>query len=168
MEKLYCGGQFRFDPRDHDFLEKAGEDYRALLLGNAHHLLNRSQTVRISDSLSYIGPFYYETETMADADIVQVEMRMVEACTLACFLLDDGLCPGTISEMIYAATLHKNILIVYVRHESETESSLRSPCWYPILQCQLLCPGKVQVMACCNYAQAVEIIQEKILLLTKS
>ena len=162
QEKIYCGGRFHFDYLNQDYLEKASEDYRAILLGDVNKLLRGKGSIRITDKLSYVGPYYFETDTMLDQDIVQTEMRMVEECTLAVFLIEDGLCPGTISEMVYAATLQKKMVVVYLRDEDETESCLRSPCWYPIIQCRLINKANVSVIPCSTLDQAKKMILEEI------
>jgi len=138
--RLYCGGSFCFDCRDADYQKLAENDYRARLLGNVDLLLQKSEGVPIGKNTLYIGPFYFETENMTDRDIVSSESKMIRACTDAVFLLDDGLCPGTVSELILASTLKKNIHLFFVQRakSEETESELHSPCWYPILLSQQL------------------------------
>ena len=89
MDYLYCGGRFDFDYRDADFEEKAAKDYRAILLNDVNKLLNNSDTVVLTNYLAYIGPYYFETDGMLDQDIVEVEKRQIERCTIAVFLLDN-------------------------------------------------------------------------------
>ena len=120
MEYIYCGGRFDFDYRQGGFEKKAAEDYRAILLKDVNKLLNPADTVVLSDNLAYIGPYYFETEGMLDLDIIETEKRQIERCTVAVFLLDCAPCPGTIAEMVYAASLHKRIKIFYVKDENET------------------------------------------------
>ena len=160
MEKLYCGGKFHFDCMEEDYLENASKDYRAALLGDVNKLLRGSGSIRISDDISYIGPYYFETGNMIDSDIVRKEMQMIENCTCALFLLEDSSCPGTVSELIYAAALQKKICVVYVKDENETESSLRSPCWYPIIQSRLINKNSVTVIQCPDLEQAKKKILE--------
>jgi len=158
MQRIYCGGRFPFDYTKENYLAEASQDYRSILLGDVNKLLRGKGVIKISDQLAYIGPYYFETDGMLDQDIVKKEMQMIEMCDHAYFLLDSALCPGTISEMVYAATLHKKLCIVYIRDESETESSLRSACWYPILQCQQINPSGVNITSCESYEQAKEFI----------
>ena len=99
---------------------------------------------------------------MIDRDIVETEMRMIEECDVAFFLLEDGTCPGTVSEMIYAATLKKRMCIVYIRNEEETESSLRSACWYPINMCRSINKSETEVFPCIDREQAERILLEQI------
>ena len=162
MKTVYCGGQFRFDCADGDYLRKAALDYRASLLGDVNRLLNGKGLTALSGHTAYIGPYYFETAGMLDRDIVKTEMRMIGQCTHAYFLLEDASCPGTVSELIYAATLRKKICIAYVRDENETESALRSPCWYPIIQSGLISRSEVTVIACGTPEQAGETLLNEI------
>ena len=133
--KLYCGGKFHFDYLIEKYELKAKDDYRSNILGDYKLLLEKHQFVSLSENIDYIGPFYFESDGMIDIDIVKFEKTMIENCTHAIFLLEDGLCPGTISELIYATLLNKNVNIFYIKYnnDKETESTLRSPCWYPML-----------------------------------
>lgn len=135
LKKIYCGGTFNFDYRDKNFEQLVKKDYRVSILGNYELLLRNCESIKISDKVEYIGPFYFETNDMRAEDVINIEKEMIEKCTDAIFLLDSGLCPGTISELIYAATLLKNIFIfyIYLNNSEETESELHTPCWYPIL-----------------------------------
>lgn len=154
MEYLYCGGRFDFDYRDADFEEKAVRDYRAILLNDVNKLLSNSDTVILSGHLAYIGPYYFETDGMLDQDIVATEKRQIERCTIAVFLLDDTPCPGTIAELVYAASLQKKILIYYVKNTNETESVLRSPFWYPMILCSKVNRSGTEIIAYDSYAEA--------------
>lgn len=155
MERVYLGGKFHFDFLKEGYKEKVSRDFRALILGSKDLLLNQMGSVRLSDNLEYVGPYYFETDSMLDKDIVSTEMKMIEDCTTAFFLIEDGICPGTVSEIIYAATLKKNIRLFYIVDENETESYLRSPCWYPITQSFLLAGNLVRVTPCKTYEDAV-------------
>lgn len=140
-EKLFCGGTFCFDYHEGGYEIMAAKDYRARLLGSVESLLRPKGTdgVRINGNVVYMGPFYFEVESMRAEDIICCEKEMIDSCTDAIFLLDDAACPGTIAEMMYANSLQKTLHLFYVRHsdDEETESELHTPCWYPIQFCQL-------------------------------
>ena len=89
------------------------------------------------------------------------EKQMIEKCTDAIFFLDEAACPGSIAEMIYANTLQKKIHIFYVRNADgeETESSLHTPCWYPILFCQMT-NSRVTLYSCASQEDAKRQIVE--------
>lgn len=154
MDYLYCGGRFDFDYRDAYFEKKAAKDYRAILLNDVNKLLSSSDTILLSNSMAYIGPYYFETDGMLDQDIVETEKRQIERCTIAVFLLDNTPCPGTITEMVYAAALQKRVRIYFVKNTNETESVLQSPFWYPIILCRKIDSSDVNIIACDSYDEA--------------
>lgn len=135
MRRIYCGGRFDFDYQHADYRKQAAQDYRAMLLGSTDLLLQKSSGILINDSVEYIGPFYFETDSMVDTDIVCCETKMVHRCTDAIFLLNEADCPGTVCELTLASILGKRVHVFYLRNsnEEETESTLHTPCWYPIL-----------------------------------
>ena len=155
MQSIYCGGSFDFDYLGEDYEKKAAADWRAIMLGGVDKLLHNGGVLRLSDTLSYVGPYYFESDGMIDREIVDTEMKQIEGCTCAVFLLDGGCCPGTVAEMVYAATMNKRLRIYYVRDESETESELRSACWYPIIHCQKI-NSEIEAVACKDAADARE------------
>ena len=161
MKKLYCGGSFCFDYQHADYREQAARDYRAALLGSTDLLLQRSDGVRINEGVTYIGPFYFESDGMMDRDIVRSETEMVKACTDAIFLLDEAGCPGTVCELTVASMLEKNVHIFYLRKASdeETESDLHTPCWYPILH-SCIVNKKTRIHPCSSAEDAAEQIQK--------
>ena len=73
-----------------------------------------------------------------------------------------GRCPGTIGEMIYAAALKKRIGIFFVTDEKETESTLLSSCWYPIILCQMINGESTEVVPCANLAEAAGKLLDRV------
>ena len=153
--RLFCGGSFCFDYRENGYEAMAEKDYRAELLGSVDSLLRPAGAngVEISESVTYMGPFYFEAESMRAEDIICCEKEMIESCTDAIFLLDASACPGTIAEVMYANSLQKTIHLFYVRHkdDEETECELHTPCWYPIVFCQMT--NKNVNLYPCSYAE---------------
>ena len=150
LKKIYCGGAFDFDCRDTDYKIVAQKDYRVVsILKNLETFLCACKVQHLSDKLDYIGPFYYETEDMKGEDIVAKELKMIEDCSDAIFILDRAGCPGTISECIYAASLVKNLHIFYTQegNDQETESDLHTSCWFPILSALNINPNNTQIHA---------------------
>ena len=156
MRKFYCGGSFGFDYMQPNYREQAAADYRAVLLGSADLLLQRSDGVELNTGALYIGPFYFESDGMLDRDIVKSEMDMVRNCTDAVFLLDNAACPGTICELTMASMLGIQVHVFYLRKadDQETESSLHTPCWYPILHSSIL-NEHTRIQACGSVEEAV-------------
>jgi len=161
MKKLYCGGTFPFDYQNAGYLEQVSQDYRARILGSPDLLLQRSSGILLRSDLMYIGPFYFEAPEMVDTDIIRSEQIMVENCTHAIFLLDDSCCPGTITELTAATFLNKEIAVFYIRRpdNEEMESSLHSPCWYPILFSKLQNPH-THIFPCHSQEDATQKILE--------
>ena len=162
--KLFCGGKFHFDYLNDNYLEAAKNDYRNFILKDVELLLKRQNYVEISSKIDYIGPFYFETDGMIDKEIVENEMKMINEATHIFMLLEDGLAPGSVSELIYASTLKKNISIFYIKYEEseETESNLHSPCWYPIIMSNILVKYKCDIIACKDYKDAINKVLNKI------
>ena len=159
MIRLFCGGTFCFDYKQNDYRKKAEDDYRAVLLKDVSLLLEKSEMVMLKEDIAYIGPFYFEADGMTDTDIVRTELEMIRRCTHAVFLLDDGLCPGTIGELMLAAGLQKTIHIFYIRKEDdeETESTLHTACWHPVILSSLI-NENTHLHACVSVAEANEKI----------
>ena len=148
MKYLFCGGGFCFDYLEEDYETKAAEDYRAMLLKDTRKLLRGRGTIPLGEDLSYVGPFYFESDGMADREIVGAEAEQIGRCTHAFFLLDGAACPGTVAEMVYAASLGKYVSTFYIRDDRETESMLRSPCWYPMILCGLIAGDRTELIPC--------------------
>ena len=159
MKKIYCGGRFDFDYLKDGYKDAAAKDYRAVLLGDEELLLKRSASVKINEQTEYIGPFYFETDGMQDVDIVKSEWEMVKECTDAIFLLDEAACPGTVCELTAASMLGKRVHIFYIRKGDgeETESSLHTPCWYPIIH-SLTVNENTSICECKDYEDAADKI----------
>lgn len=162
--KLFCGGKFHFDYLNDNYIEAAKNDYRSFILKDVELLLKRQNYVEISSNIDYIGPFYFETDGMIDKEIVENEMKMINEATHIFMLLEDGLAPGSVSELIYASTLKKNISIFFIKYaeSEETESSLHSPCWYPIIMSNILVKYNCDIIACKDYKDAINMILNKI------
>lgn len=166
--RLFCGGAFEFDCRNEKYEIEARNDYRAMLLKSVEALLRPQDIngVKINGHVTYIGPFYFETDDMQAHDIVKSEKQMIENCTDAVFILDNAACPGTVSEIIYANLLKKKLHIFYVEHgkDIETESDLHTPCWYPIIFCQMT-NENVHIYPCADIADAKNKVQSAVSLL---
>lgn len=160
--KIFCGGTFCFDYRKDGYEVMAAKDYRAKLLGSVEALLRSIDIdgVKISENVTYVGPFYFEVEDKEAESIIKCERRMIESCSDAIFLLDDAACPGTIAEVMYANSLKKTLHLFYVRHmnDEETESELHTPCWYPIKFCKMT-NRSVNIYPCSSVEDAANKIQ---------
>lgn len=163
MKKFYCGGQFYFDCRDDNYLQNAAKDYRSMLLGNTNKMLYGRGEQFVCDGVTYIGPYYYETESMAADDIVATELDMIDHCTDAIFVLDEANCPGTITELVYAATKRKRLHFIYKEYpeHDETESELHTPCWFAIHAAQQI--SEIKIYKYQDYDVLAELIFDNII-----
>lgn len=161
--KLYCGGRFYFDCRDENYLLDAANDYRSRLLGDVNKMLYGSGEQLIYNEAMYIGPYYFETENMVADDIVATELNMIDHCTDAIFVLDEANCPGTITELVYAATKRKRLHIIYKEYleHDETESELHTPCWFAIHAAQQI--SEVNIYKYQDYGVLAELIFDNII-----
>lgn len=169
MEKklFYFAGRFLFQYKDYTE-EKLANDYRARLLGDVrliqHTPANDSRSVPINEASDYIGPFYFYEEGTSAWNIVLNEFSMVERCTDAVFILDNESCPGSISELIHASFLKKNVHIFYVStpiDEGEPENEINSKQWYAIQMASIVNLGNTDITECLTYEEAVNSIINK-------
>jgi hypothetical protein len=166
MKKIYFGGQFRFLYKDAS-KEVIKEDFRSKVLGDYQLMLRRPQCgyVQLSPNAQYVGPFYFYEEGTSAWDIVLNEFSMVERCTDAVFILDNESCPGSISELIHASFLKKNVNIFYVStpiDEGEPENEINSKQWYAIQMASIVNPGNTDITECLTYEEAVKYVGEKV------
>lgn len=166
MLKIFCSGRFYFDYHDDNYLVAASKDYRAKLLGDVRKLLYPQNTYMIGNNVEYIGPYYFECEEMEADNIVATECEMLRRCTDAIFILDEANAPGSIAELIFAASLGKRIHIYFVQltDDKETESQLHTANWYPILMSKLIAQ-EINVIPCRSREDAERQAIEKIIAL---
>lgn len=161
MRKLYFGGGFPSLDINHPE-ESLKKDFRVLILGDVMKLLflprESTSETHLSDNLSYVGPYFYYGEEISAKQVVAVENDMVHKCTDAVFLLENVSSPGTITEVVNAVLLGKNVHIFYVSLDNGIpETEINSDQWYPIAFAQMV--GKnVHCTECRNREEAVRRI----------
>ena len=160
---IFCGGAFRFDRRRADCYDMIPKDYRSVLLKDPALLFadfNEGDTL-LNAQVSYVGPYFFTTDQLSGEQIILREKEMIERCTDAIFLFDEAGCPGSVTELMQAAMLGKNLHLFYIQKgdDDEIESALHTPCWYPILYSQLT-NGHTHLYRCHNYDEAVSKIVE--------
>ena len=165
--KLYCGGNFEFQYKDFT-PDKLKSDYRTDILGSVDLILHQpksgSVTLFCTNTLGveYIGPFYFYENGLDGACVVSNECDMVERCTHAVFLVDNKNIPGTVSEIIHASLLKKNVAIFYVEKTpdaGEPEQDICNTNWYP-LEFAKLVNEKTKLIKCKNRKEAKKLIKE--------
>lgn len=63
--------------------------------------------------------------------MVSQEKKLIEMCDVFICYLDDKISLGTISELVYAATLKKQIIVYYTK-SNDIEYRLKTDSWFPI------------------------------------
>lgn len=161
---LFCGGAFRFDRRRPDCREMIPKDYRSVLLRDPGLLFADIDTdlTWLNKRVAYVGPYFFTTDKLSGEQIILREKEMIERCTDAIFLLDGPACPGSVTELVEAAAMGKNLHLFYVQKgdDDEIESALHTPCWYPILYSRLTNADHTHLYRCSNYDDAVNKIVE--------
>ena len=160
---LFCGGAFRFDRRRAYCYDTIPKDYRSILLKDPTRLftdVNAGDTM-IAPGLAYVGPYFFTTDKLSGEQIILKEKEMIERCTDAIFLFDKAGCPGSVTELMQAAMLGKDLHLFYIKKgdDDEIESALHTPCWYPILFSKLT-NLNTQLYRCHDYDEAVKKIVE--------
>lgn len=123
-------------------------DFRTTLIGKEADFVNFNNHSFIRDSegnikYQYIGPFYNEkasdgqlTSSVCE-EVVNTENNLIKKCDVFAIFLNETYSPGSISELIYAATLNKRIIIYYIK-ESDISYEMKSSNWYPIITAKSL------------------------------
>lgn len=160
---IFCGGAFRFDRRRADCYDMIPKDYRSILLKDPALLFadfDQGDTL-LSPEIAYVGPYFFTTDKLSGEQIILKEKEMIERCTDAIFLFDEAGCPGSVTELMQAAMLGKNLHLFYIKKgdDDEIESALHTPCWYPILFSKLS-NEHTQLYRCQDYDDAVKKIME--------
>jgi len=137
MESCYIAAPFLYGEDN-----SLSKDIRSIALGNASFLLYPSASPAMitfcGHTYAYIGPFWFEETSdgqFTDCDssaVVLREKHLIDQADVFIAVLDDSSAPGTITELVYAATAGKKIFVVYFRMDN-TECDFPSPFWYPIV-----------------------------------
>lgn len=162
MRKIYFGGGF--PSIDYNHLEESMKsDFRALILGDVKRLLyppeSKSLEIPISDNALYVGPYFFYGEALQAKQTVHIENEMIHQCTDAVFLLENISSPGTVTELVNAALLGKNVHIFYISLETGTpETEINSDQWYPIAFAQMV-GNNIECVECSSLVDAQKRIQ---------
>lgn len=160
MKKIYCGGQFQFQYKNYSD-EYLCQDYRCKILKSLINFKHKPENeyIDLGNNTRYIGPFYFYENNETGQDIVRIESKMIENSTDCFFVLSRDSAPGTITEIIYATLLAKNIYIYYQNkpiEEGEPEREIQSDLWYSIEFCRLNCKGNVYIQGFNTYQECVD------------
>ena len=140
MKKVYFAGTFTLKEASSLLLaDRLRDDYRALLLGDPHKMINYQPhlLLRIEESFfHYVGPFYCEEAVNGDFSstdceiVVRQEYKQVMEADLVVCVFDTWPSVGTVVELEWAIQLNKRIIIIY--EIEETEYTLPTGLWFAI------------------------------------
>src|SRR5574344_1281031 len=130
---------------NHSFVNKQNceillkNDIRCRLLGDVQKAIWYSNGVEIpgNESLSYVGGFYYEKEIYSSKQfgdcygVVRNELDEIDKSDIVVVSLIDYSAMGSVSELLYAATKHKKIIIFC--NDKITKFEIPYAYWFPIL-----------------------------------
>lgn len=124
------------------------DDFRTTLIGSEKDFVDFNNHSFIDDfggniKYQYLGPFYNEkasdgqlTSSVCE-EVVNTENALIRKCDIFIVFLNETCSPGSIAELIYAATLNKKIIIFYIK-ESDVSYEMKSSNWYPIVTAKSL------------------------------
>ena len=151
MKTIYIAGSFY---RNNDSLE---HDFRSHLLGDSELLLhqnNESYVIWHGEKVKYIGPFFFyndEKSLLPEQDnIVFTEKMMIDRCDIFISYFGQKSSPGSVAELVYAASLHKPIEIFYL--ETDNGREIKTEYWFPIVMSRYIDENVVKVtpVKCAN------------------
>ena len=165
-KSIFLGGPFLFHYKDYTD-ELLRNDYRSKVIGFERFKTSPDEetTIKLSESTTYIGPFFFYQGRPNATSVVDIETSMISACTDAFFLIGTKDMPGTITELIHAALKGKNIFIYYVKERHDTGEpgrSFRSPQWYPLTFVQEYGLSQCEIHGFDSYAEAESAIIRRI------
>lgn len=146
VPKIYLASRFITDKKDGKLSLK--RDFRSVLIGGEDKLIDANYSSFITNDtgktiFQYIGPFYNEKASCGELtstdcmEVVRTENKLIEKCDIFIIYLDEEVSPGSLTELVYAATLGKQIVVIF-KKEDDIKYSLKSSNWYPITFAKLL------------------------------
>lgn len=167
MKKVYLGGKFnKTDEKHLGLAMRLRNDWRSVLLGDAHRLVNAAENVVLNQKYIYCGPFYCEQASNGDftstdcTTVVQSEYASVMNCDIFVAVLDENCSPGTVVEIGWALNAKKEIWILYKNQDSKY--TIKSEHWFAIADAQMR-DKNTRVMTYDTPAQMMRIIKNQIL-----
>lgn len=154
--KYYFGGKFNLSNDKNETLPfRLKDDYRSRLLGDPSKLAYANDNLTFGHNNQYVGCFYCEKAsngkiTSTDCnEVVSREMQLIRECDVFVAVFGDETTNGTISELIYATSMDKKIIIF------DKKRSTKSEFWFPIVMSKQM-SDKVVVL---EYDSEDEIIE---------
>lgn len=145
--RVYIGGPFLFKYAEFSE-ENIKKDFRYSFVGDPF-IEQTGPSVAIGE-VDYVGPFYYYKRGLGPSDVVAAEIEAIKDATHVFLVFPDGVdAPGTLAELVFAATELKHIDVYYEKSIRKTEvdstavgldGQIHHPYWYPFLQAKAINP----------------------------
>ncbi len=164
MKKVYLAGKFNLiKNNDLSLSEKLVNDFRAILLGNAHLLTFAQENLKLNEKYIYSGPFYCEQAsngdyTSTDCNVVlENEYKAVLDSDIYVAVFGEKFSVGTIVELDWALENNKEIIILY--QEEDSNYTIKSDYWFAIANA-LKRNNKIKLYKYKNDDEVVKYLQE--------
>lgn len=146
--RIYVGGPFTFKYSEVT-PELIRSDFRYGIVGEP--FIEQHNDIEDLGNVEYTGPFYYYKKGLNSEAVVESEVEAIRRSDIVFLVFpEDGQAPGTVAELIFAATLNKRIEVFYVPTEEQTEEDVSSDnlatqihhqYWYPFHQARIINPN---------------------------
>ena len=142
MIKLFYSGTYKVR---HEFINKENvlemlkDDVRSKIVGDVYSTVYASDGVILKNNpnVMYVGGFYYENNNPEKSEcenVVYEELKQIDKCDLVVCNLTKYSAIASVTELIYAASLGKHIVIFC--DPKITSYNIQGEYWFPILTCK--------------------------------
>ena len=163
MIKIFYSGTYKVR---HELINKDNvcimlkDDVRSKIVGNVKDTIYASDGVIIkgNKNVMYVGGFYYEKENPGKStceNVVFEELKQIDKCDLVIANLMNYSAIASVTEIIYAASINKKIVIFC--DPKVTSYEVEGEYWFPILAAKQL-SNNVEVRFINNEDEIVEYI----------
>ena len=142
---IYVGCPFTFQYADATD-ELIRSDFRYRIVGEP--FIRQTKLDEDIGNVNYTGPFYYYKKGLGPDAVVRSEVDSIRRSDIVLLVFpEDGRAPGTVAELIYAASLGKKVVVFYVPTKTVTEvdsdpanldSNIHHQYWYPFHQASII------------------------------
>lgn len=159
--KVYIASKFRLLETDNKGIDLS-KDFRTDMISDGI-MFSRNSASFINHELEefeYCGPFYcekthYNEFTSTDCNVVvEKEFKSIRNCDIFIAIFEEGASCGSCTELMYAISQGKKIIILYSEHESLYK--IKNKNWFCIIAAQQLSNAKVIKIENNNFKEIVE------------
>lgn len=146
--RIYVGGPFAFKYSEVT-PELIRSDFRYNIVGEP--FVEQHNGIEDIGNVEYTGPFYYYKKGLGPESVVESEVEAIRRSDIVFLVFpEDGRAPGTVAELIFAASLNKRIEVFYVPTKEPTEADsssanlndhIQHQYWYPFIQAKYINPN---------------------------